>query len=152
MFEFREAYDTFEKLPAGERGRLLAERSAAILDRLREIPCPGMEPADALAGFLIGSAAADGRISEMEYLMIYPALVRIFGADFDFASIKRSFRHDHVRKKQLADCSEAMIRVFGALDEDMKRDVVILCLCVVAVDGKVAPREKRYIRRLCEAR
>lgn len=151
MFVFQEADDTFEKLSAGERGLFLAERSAAILAGLREISVPGVEPVTVLARFLVGSAAADGRINEKEYLMIYPALVRTFGEDFDFASIKGAFRHERARKP-LADYVEEMRRVFDALDEALQWDVVILCLCVVSVDGKVAPREKRYIRRLCEVR
>lgn len=36
-------------------------------------------------------------------------------------------------------------------NSDMKRDIIMLCLCIVSVDGKVSLREKYYIRQLCDA-
>lgn len=45
--------------------------------------------------------------------------------------------------------TEEMLRVFAFLDESLKNDVITLCLCVTAIDGRVSRKEKRYLRRLC---
>lgn len=151
MFEFKKICDDFEELSAIERGILFAEKSASVLAGLHALFIPEIKPIDVLAGFIIGSVTADGKINETEYLLIYPALVKLFGEDFDFISIKESFRRDKGRKKALDDYTEGMVYILSLLDDDLKCDVITLCLCVTSLDRKITLREKRYIRRLCEA-
>lgn len=152
MFEFKKLCDEYERLSPLERGLLLTEKSIEITGKLHCLSIPGIDPVSVLAGFIIGSVAADGRVNEKEYLMIYPALVKAFGDDFDFASVKSSFRRDSEGRKMIAEYTEEMIKILAFLDDDLKNDVITLCLCTVAVDGRVSLKEKRYIRRLCDAR
>lgn len=152
MFEFKRLCDEYERLSPLERGLLLTEKSIEITGKLHCLAIPGIDPVSVLAGFIIGSVAADGRVNEKEYLMIYPALVKAFGDDFDFASVKSSFRRDFEGRKMIAEYTEEMIKILAFLDDDLKNDVITLCLCTVAVDGRVSLKEKRYIRRLCDAR
>lgn len=151
MFELKELCDAYEKLSAPERGLLLAEKSASVLSGLQRLSLPGIEPVETLAGFIIGSVTADGRINEAEYLLIYPALSRAFGDTFDFKSIKEGFRHNKDGKKLIAGYTEEMLCILRQLDGDLRRDVISLCLCVTSIDGKITLREKRYILRLCGA-
>ena len=44
-----------------------------------------------------------------------------------------------------------MLSLISLADESLIEDVVMLCLCVVSVDGRISPREQRYIRKLCKA-
>lgn len=149
MFEFKKLCDAYEELSPVERGWLLTEKSVCILAKLNAMAIPGIDPVSVLAGFIIGSVTADGKINEQEYLMIYPALVSVFGDDFDFVSVKELFRRDQNGRKMIAAYTETMIRVLNCLDDRLKSDVITLCLCVVAVDGKVSLKEKNYIKRLC---
>lgn len=150
MFEFKKLCDAYEELTAVEKGLLLTEKSVKLMAKLHYLDIPGIDPITALAGFIVGSVTADGRINEQEYLLIYPALVHTFGDDFDFGAIKDCF--DELNGgKMVAEYTEEMIRVLDFLDEDLKNDVITLCLCVVAIDGKVSLKEKRYIKRLCRA-
>lgn len=151
MFEFKKVCDSFEKLSAVERGLLIAEKSATVLAKLRGLSIVGIDPVGVLAGFMTGSVAADGKINEEEYLLIYPALVKTFGDDFNFATIKESFRRDKDGKRLISDYTEKMLSIFSFLDEELKWDVVTLCLCVTSIDGRITLREKRYIRCLCNA-
>ncbi len=86
MLEFKKICDTYEQLSTVEKGLLLTEKSVSVMAKLHALDIPGINPVSALAGFIIGSATADGKINEQEYLLIYPTLVRAFGSDFDFAS------------------------------------------------------------------
>ena len=151
MFEFKKVCDTYEKMSAIERGLLLTEKTAVVFAKLHNLFIPGVDPVDVLAGFIIGSVTADGRINEKEYLLIYPALVKTFGDEFDFATIKDSFRRAKDVKKLIADYTEEMLYILSLLDEELKWDVITLCLCVTSIDEKITLKEKRYIRRLCEA-
>lgn len=138
-------------MTAVERGRVLAESSLSIIMKLRCLAPPKLDPIKALAGFMIGSAAADGRISEREYLLIYPSLVCVFGDELDLAAIKGSFRLAPSGRRMLEKYTEDMLRIFELIDDELKNDVLLLCLCVVAIDGRISLREKNYIRRLCRA-
>lgn len=151
MFELKKLCDAYENLTAVEKGLLLTEKSVTVMTKLHCLAIPGMDPVSALAGFLIGSVAADGKVNEQEYLLMYPSLLRVFGDDFDFASVKAAFRRDSEGRKMIAEYTEAMMRVLALLDSDLKNDVIMLCLCVVAIDGKVSLRERNYIRRLVNA-
>lgn len=149
MFEFKKLCDAYESLSPIEKGVILTEKSVKILAKLHYLDIPELDPVSALVGFIMGSVVADGKVNEQEYLLIYPALVKAFGSDFDFALIKESFRKDTDGRKMIAEYTREMIEVMDALDEDLKADVITLCLCVTAIDGKVSLKEKRYIKRLC---
>ncbi len=151
MWELQRLCRAYERLSAGERLALMAESSAAVLARLHALAVPGLDPIRTLAGFIIGAVASDGRLCEQEYLLIYPSLVRVFGSDFDFASVKAELRNDVEGRRRLAEYTARMSRLLGLLDEELQNEVLTLCLCVLSIDGRVSLREKRYLRRLCAA-
>lgn len=149
MFEFKKLCNEFENLDSAERGLLLTEKSVKILAKIKLFDLP-VDPISALAGFIVGSVVADGKINEKEYLLIYPSLVKAFGYDFDFQSVKQSFASGSARKI-IADYTKQMIQILSFADDELRCDVITLCLCVTALDGKISFREKQYIRRLCKA-
>lgn len=151
MFEFKKICDSFETLSAPERRQLLEEKSDTVFRELKRRAAPDIDPKEILAGFMIGSVMADGRLSEMDYLLMYPMLVKTFGDDFDFQSIKDAFRRSREGVKIVGDYTEKVLRVLRFSGEKLRRDVVTLCLCTISVDRKITLKEKRYIRRLCEA-
>lgn len=148
MFEFTKILKDYEKLGAIERGVMLTEKSVSILAKLATLGTDGIDPVGTLAAFIVGSVAADGKLHEKEYLLIYPALVKVFGRDFDYESIKKEFETDKNGRKEIAKYTSELIRVLEVADETLYEDVIILCLCVVTVDGKLSLREKNYIKKL----
>ena len=150
MFEFKRVCDQYENMSAEERRRLITEKASYIFERLNKSFVSGIDPVDVLFGFIIGSVTADGKINEMEYLLIYPILEKVFGNKVDFAAFKDSFQRNKDGKKLIDDYSNKMEYIFNLLDEDLKRDVITLCLGVTSIDGKITLNEKRYIRHLCE--
>lgn len=151
MFEFKKICDAFEGLSTLERRQLLEEKSGSVFHELQSHFTPVGDSKEILAGFLIGSAMIDGKLNEMEYLLIYPSLVRTFGEDFDFQSLKERFRCNGDGKKLVGDYVEKVLSILRFSEEVLKRDVVILCLCATSMDGKITLKGKRYIRRLWEA-
>ncbi len=151
MFEFKKICDSFEKLSTLERRQLLEEKSSSVFHELQARATADIDPKEILAGFMIGSVMADGKLNEMEYLLMYPSLVKTFGDDFDFQSLKKAFRHNKDGKKMIGDYAEKVLSILRSSGEKLKKDVIILCLCTTSIDGKITLKEKRYIRRLCEA-
>lgn len=151
MFEFSKLCKEFESLTVLERGVIMTGKSAEIFAKLRKLNMPGVDPVQTLAGFILGSVVADGHVNEQEYLLIYPALLHTFGDDFDFESIKKSFKDDRDGRNAVKEYTQEMLSLISLADESLIEDVVMLCLCVVSVDGRISPREQRYIRKLCKA-
>lgn len=151
ILEWKKIFDNFEKLSAVERRHLLEEKSMDVLEKLRYLRIPDIDPEDILAGFIIGSVVADGRIKESEYLLIYPALVKTFGADYDFITVKKSFLKNRDGIKIIETYTDQMLTILRYSEEDLKQDVITLCLCVMSVDRKISLKEKRYLRTLFEA-
>ena len=151
MFEFSKLCKEFESLTVLERGVIMTGKSAEIFAKLRKLNMPGVDPVQTLAGFILGSVVADGHVNEQEYLLIYPALLHTFGDDFDFESIKQSFKDDRDGRNAVKEYTQEMLSLISLADESLIEDVVMLCLCVVSVDGRISPREQRYIRKLCKA-
>ncbi len=151
MFEFSKLCNEYEKLTTLERGVILSEKSVKILAKLRLLDIPGINPIETLACFIMGSIVADGRVNEQEYLLMYPALIKVFGDDFDFATVKKSIENNYDGNKEIKDYTKDITTIFGYIDDELKADVVGLCLCIVTIDGKISLKEKNYIRRLCRA-
>lgn len=150
MFEFKKLCDSYEKLSPVERGIILTEKSVKILASLKLARLPNVDPIDTLVGFIIGSVASDGKIDEREYLLVLPSLVRVFGNDFDYNSVKEIFSKSDC-KKAVAAITDNLLDIIRQFDEDFCSDVITLCLCIVSVNGKISLKEKRYLKRLCKA-
>lgn len=148
MFEFAKVMKDYEQLGAIERGLILTEKSVSILAKLSALDIDGIDPVETLAAFITGSVAADGKLHEKEYLLIYPALLKVFGSDFDYESVKKLFENDKDGRKEVAKYTHDLIRVLESADDTLYEDVIILCLCVVTIDGKLSLREKKYVKRL----
>lgn len=149
MFEFKKTCDTYEKLSPVERGIILTEKSIKILDSLKLARLPNVDPIDTLVSFIIGSVASDGKIDEREYLLILPSLVRVFGNDYNYKSVKKIFSKGDC-KKVVASITDDLLDIMRQFDEEFCNDVITLCLCIVSVDGKISLKEKRYLKRLCK--
>ena len=119
MFEFNKILKDYEQLGAIERGLMLTEKSVGILARLAELNIDGIDPVETLASFIVGSVAADGKLHEKEYLLIYPALVKVFGQDFDYERVKKAFENDKEGIKETAKYTKQLVRVLEFVDEDL---------------------------------
>lgn len=149
MFDFKKLCTEVENLSETERVILTASEGKKVLEGLSEFPFTAYDPVKAFASFIIGAIASDGVIDEKEYVLIFPALKKVFGEDFDYESVKNVFK-DKRATAQINEYVDALMKIITAKDEDLKTDIVTLCLLVVSVDGKVSPKERRYIRRLCK--
>lgn len=148
MFEFTKLCNAFEKMSALERGAVIAEKSVKVIAKLKLLDVPGVDPVETLATFIVGGVAADGKLDEREYLLIYPSLVKAFGEDFDFATVKAEFEGDKQTHKEIRDYTCDLLTVLSLVDDSIREDVVALCLAVVTVDGKISLKERKYIKKL----
>lgn len=151
MREFNELCREVEQLSAEEYFLLLTEKSAEVVPALSALTIDGLECTGVFASFVIASVYADGKLDESEYLLIYPLLKIAFGADYDFTAAKEVVKAFRPEGKELKKLTEEMIALFGLVSEELKNDIILLCLLICGVDGKISLREKAYIKRLVQA-
>lgn len=151
MFEFTKLCARYESLTMLERRELLTEKSAQVIKNLRQLDISDIDPIKTLASFIIGSVVSGSDIDEKEYLLIYPSLVKVFGYDFDFAQIKKSFYPNQENRKQVEKFTKAMLNIMSNLDDEVKADIISLCLLIATTDSIISLKTRHYIRQLCKS-
>lgn len=151
MFEITKLCNEYEKLSTVEKGLILTEKSVTVLAKIAALDVPEIDPVETLASFVLGSIVSDGRINEKEYLLMYPALVKVFGDDFDFDTVKKAFESDKESARLIKKYTQNLLSILAEADETLQEDIVMVCLGIVALDGKISLRERNYIRKLCKA-
>ncbi|MDE5897003.1 MAG: hypothetical protein K2H43_04225 [Clostridia bacterium] len=80
--------------------------------------------------------------------MIYPLLRAFFGDEVNYEICKAAVRMMKPASRELKKCVKEMADVFGALSDELKEDIIVICLLICAVDGKVSRKEKSWIKKL----
>lgn len=145
---FNDLCKTVESLDTAEYAAVIATKAAKVIPALRKIGDSKTDCVAMLAMFLTASVYADGKLDEAEYLLLMPALKLTFGADFDFGQAKALVRAFKPEGREIKKLTNDIIDLIGSVDEELKGDLIILCLLVCAIDGKISLREKRYIKQL----
>lgn len=148
MNDFDKLCKEVESLNPLEYAGIIAAKTAKILPVLRELTDDPADSIGMLASFLIASVYADGKLDESEYLLILPMLKIFFGEEYDYDTAKaivRAFRPEGKELKKIVDC---IVDLLGEISEELKADIITVCLLICAVDGKITLKEKNYIKQL----
>ena len=148
MSEFNKICKEFEQLDVLSYVALLGIKSKRILPALIDITQDGETGVEIFASFIMGAIAADGRLSETEYELLSPLLHAFFGEELDYETCKKAFRKMAPEQRELKKSVDEMVDVLGLLSDDLKDDIITVCLLICAVDGKVSLREKNWIKQL----
>lgn len=151
MFEYIEKCKKFEKLSTFNRYALLADKSLLITSKLTKLGFNVNESLSLIATFILGSIVSDGEVNEKEYLLMYPALLRTFGDNFDFDSIKEAFKNDFKTRKELKNYLKDILSLLNNVSSELKEDIVDICFAIVTIDGKLSLKERIYMRKLFSA-
>ncbi len=148
MKEFDQLCREFEQLDPLTYGVLLAEKAADIFPALALVTGSEEEGASLFATFILGAVAADGKLSEEEYALVYPMFHAFFGEEADYEACKKAVRSMRAEKKDLKETVDAIVDLMGLLSEELKDEIVLVCLMICAIDGKVSLSEKNWIKKL----
>ena len=148
MFEYIEKCKKFEKLSTFERFALLANKSLIITNKLSELGLNVNDSLSLIATFILGSIVSDGEVNEKEFLLMYPALLRTFGDNFDFDSIKEAFQNDFNTRNELKNYLKDILSLLNSVSNELKEDIIDICFAIVTIDGKLSLKERIYMRKL----
>lgn len=148
MNEFKQICREAEALDPVEYGAILAVKTAKIMPALHALTRDPAESAMMLATFMIGSVYADGKLDEAEYELMKPMLEAFFGQEVNFEQAKKVVKAFSPEGKELKRVVDYVVDLLGELDEELKADIITVCLLVCAIDGKISKKEEKYIRQL----
>lgn len=150
MSDFNKLCKEFEQIDATTYRALLAEKSLKVLPALMAITEDGLSGAEIFATFIMGAIAADGKLSEEEYLLVYPLLSLFFGDSVNYEDCKKAVRSLRKEGNELKKIVDEMVDVIGLVSDDLKDDIIIVIMLITADDGKISLREKNWIKKLIE--
>lgn len=148
MKEFDRICKEFEQLDVKNYASILTEKSRKIVPALAELSHDGITGVTVFATFILGAIAADGKLSEEEYLLCYPLIRVFFGNEIDYDDAKRVMKKLKTEREQLKKDVDDMVDLLGELSDELKDDIVIVCMMICAIDGKISPKEKKWIKQL----
>ncbi len=130
---------------------IVNQKSADVIKALIGITEDSLSGVSVFADFILCAVAADGELTEKEYLFLKPSLDLILQRETTFEDAQRLFYDEGLDKpKDYKRAMDQMVDVIGRVSPELKDDIVLLCLMVCAVDGEVTEEEKDWIRNLIE--
>ena len=130
---------------------IVNQKSADVIKALIGITEDSLSGVSVFADFILCAVAADGELTEKEYLFLKPSLDLILQRDTTFEDAQKLFYDEGLDKpKDYKRAMGQMVDVIGRVSPELKDDIVLLCLMVCAVDGEVTEEEKDWIRNLIE--
>lgn len=148
MNDFNKLCKEVEQLNPLEYAGIITAKTAKILPALRALTDDPADSVGMLVSFMIASVYADGKLDESEYLLMLPMLKLFCGEEYDYETAKavvRAFRPEGKELKKVVDC---VVDLLGEVSEELKADIILVCLLICAIDGKVSLKEKNYIKQL----
>lgn len=148
MKDFNTLCKEFEEMDVLSYSVILSKRSLKVIPALSAITDDGLDGVTIFATFVMGAIAADGKLSEEEYILLYPILHTFFGNSVNYEECKKAVRLLKPESRELKKAVNEMVDVFGQLSDELKEDIVLICMMICAIDGKISLKEKNWIKKL----
>ena len=148
MKEFDMLCKEFEETDVLTYSAVLTEKALKLIPALTLITEDGLSGIAVFSTFILGAVAADGKLAEEEYLLISPQLRAFFGTSIDYEDCKKLLRQLKPESKQLKKAADEMVDILGLLSDELKNDLILVCLMICAIDGNVSRKEKQWIKQL----
>ncbi|MGN1327102.1 MAG: TerB family tellurite resistance protein, partial [Clostridia bacterium] len=121
-----------------------------ILPELNAITEDAITATTIFATFIIGSIVADGKIKEEEYILLYPMLYTFFGDSVDYEECKKIARKFKKEGKELNQYIDYIVDILGMFSDELKEDIITVCLLICAIDGNISAKEKNWVKQLID--
>jgi uncharacterized pyridoxamine 5'-phosphate oxidase family protein len=151
MSDFDSLCKKLEGLDPETFTKIFNEKSVDVLSKLVELSTDGRDALTAYIEFILAAAAADGVMSKQEFALLKPFFDRMADKDLTYEEGVEIFKSLGLDKPEAyKKVIDNMVDIIGLVDDDLKEDIVFLCLLVCAIDGEVSQKEKDWIKQLLE--
>lgn len=143
--------EVLERLDDETYNALMEEKSSRIIPALSEITADGLSGVQIYVDFVICAVAADGKLTEAEYQLIKPILDLSMEADVGYGDAQKFFYDNGLDKpEEYKNSMDSIADLLGLVSQELKDDIVLLCMLVCAVDGEMSDEEREWIQQLIE--
>ena len=151
MSDFDTLCKQLEQMDPTTFADIFSKKSDDVIKSLVALTADGTDGVTAYLQFILASVAADGVLSKPEFLLLKPMFDKMAEKDVSYEEGVEIFKGLGLDKPEAyKNIIDTMVDIIGLVDEDMKDDIVLLCLLVCAIDGEITKEEKDWIRQLAE--
>ncbi len=151
MSNFDDLCSVLENLDPRTYGDLMLKKTQDILTAFGKMSEDEEDCIALYCDFLLCAVAADGVLTKEEFLLAKPVLDRMLDADISFEDALKYFGEYGLDKPEgYKDTMDAIVDMLGMVSLGLKDDIILVCMLVCAVDGKISDDEKAWIKRLIE--
>ena len=97
---------------------------------------------------LLASIAADGKLTVDEFVFIKPLFDSVSGGECTFDEAKAIFKDLANDPEKLKNDTDVIVDAIGLIKSELKTKLVLLCLLICGIDGKVSTSEQLWIEQL----
>ena len=151
MSNFDDLCSVLENLDPKVYGDLMVKKTQDILAAFGTMSEDREDCIALYCDFLLCAVAADGMLTEEEFLLAKPVLDRMLDADTCFEDAQSYFHEYGLDQPEgYKDTMDGIVDMLGTVSPVLKDDIILVCMLVCAVDGKISDDEKAWIRQLIE--
>ena len=150
MFDFDEVCRQAEKLDPVTYAAIITEKSQSVVAGIQAVTGDAELTKTLFTMLLLGAVVSDGKITEEEFGLIGPFLSEAVEQELTYEDAKEFMAQFKPDAKEYKDLIDSLTDLFGAVSEELKADIVTVCLLVCAADGKVSKREQKWLKKLID--
>ncbi|AGI47789.1 hypothetical protein TALC_00794 [Thermoplasmatales archaeon BRNA1] len=148
MTSFDDLCSYLEGLDKQTFAAVMNKKSADVLNALTALS-GGTSAINTYLHFILASVAADGVLTEEEFLMLKPMFDTMADGDVGYEKAKEMFNQMGLSEPEVyQEIVDTMVDIIGMVSEETKDDIVMLCLMTCAMDGHISEKEKDWIKQL----
>jgi len=151
MSDFDTLCKKLEEMDPETFTQLFNELSVDVIKNLVKLTANGTDGLTAYMQFILASVAADGVMTEEEFVLLKPLFDAMAKKDLTYEEGNEMFKSMGLNNPDAyKDVVDTMVDIIGLVDDDLKDKIVMICLLVCAIDGEVSQKEKDWIKQLIE--
>lgn len=151
MSSFDTLCEVLEDMDPETYNDLIASRSARIINALSNMTYDSVDGVAIYNDFILCSAAADGVLTEEEFVLVKPVLDLILETDIGYEDALEYFHDSGLDSPEgYKETMDSIVDMLGEVSHELKDDIILVCMMVCAVDGRISEEEREWIRNLIE--
>ena len=151
MSDFDTICKKLEEMDPKKFAEIFSDISMDVIAELTVLTADGTDGVTAYMQFILASVAADGVLSKPEFTLLKPWFDRLADKDVTYEEAVEIFKGFGLDAPEAyKNVVDTMVDIIGLVSEEIKDDIIFLCLLVCAIDGEITDEEKKWIKQLAD--
>ena len=151
MSNFDTLCQVLEEMDPVTFNQIIIEKSVRILADLSAMTGSTEDAVSLYMDFLLCAVSADGELAEEEFFIVKPVMDMISDADLTYEQGVQVFEESGLnRPEDYKATMDNIVDFLGTISQDLKDDIIMVCLMVCSIDGEICRKERDWIKQLVE--